>query len=223
MTRIGEAHHRLGVAPRWYIGGYSFVLAGLLKAIQNEYPEGLFNGKAMRDEEGGDAGRGHQGGDARHGLFDIGLYRPRRGGAQGGRGKAAADKKAAEEQIAATRKATMDKLADDFEQAVGDIVATVSSASTELEAAAQTHDQDRRRDPAALDRRRRGVGGGLLQRRLGRLGDRGDVGLGARDQPPGPGIRAASPARRSTRREKTDARIARAVGTRPAASATSSS
>ena len=47
-------------------------------------------------------------------------------------------KKAAEDQAAAERKATMRRLADDFEKAVGAIVDGVSSASTELEAAADT-------------------------------------------------------------------------------------
>jgi methyl-accepting chemotaxis protein len=44
----------------------------------------------------------------------------------------------ADEKAAADRKGAMHKLADDFEKAVGNIVETVSSASTELEAAANT-------------------------------------------------------------------------------------
>jgi HAMP domain-containing protein len=50
----------------------------------------------------------------------------------------AAQQRAAEEKAAAERKAAMHKLAEDFERAVGNIVDTVSSASTELEAAAST-------------------------------------------------------------------------------------
>jgi methyl-accepting chemotaxis protein len=50
-----------------------------------------------------------------------------------------AEAKAAQDQIAAKqRKADMIRLADDFEGAVGQIVETVSSASTELEASAST-------------------------------------------------------------------------------------
>jgi methyl-accepting chemotaxis protein len=50
-----------------------------------------------------------------------------------------AEAKADQDQIAAKRrKADMIKLADDFESAVGEIVETVSSASTELEASATT-------------------------------------------------------------------------------------
>jgi methyl-accepting chemotaxis protein len=49
-----------------------------------------------------------------------------------------ADKQAAEQRLAAERRATMHKLADHFEAAVGGIIDTVSAASNELEAAANT-------------------------------------------------------------------------------------
>jgi methyl-accepting chemotaxis protein len=48
------------------------------------------------------------------------------------------ERKAAAEREEAARKAAMRKLADEFEAAVGNIIETVSSASTELEAAANT-------------------------------------------------------------------------------------
>ena len=48
------------------------------------------------------------------------------------------EQKAIDERNAAQRKAEMTKLADDFESAVGDIIETVSSAATELEASAGT-------------------------------------------------------------------------------------
>ena len=50
----------------------------------------------------------------------------------------ALEKKTAEEKAAADRKAAMHSLADQFESAVGHIIDTVSSAATELEAAAGT-------------------------------------------------------------------------------------
>jgi methyl-accepting chemotaxis protein len=50
----------------------------------------------------------------------------------------ALQQRAAEEKAAADRKAAMHRLADDFERAVGSIIDTVTSASTELEAAANT-------------------------------------------------------------------------------------
>jgi hypothetical protein len=36
VTAIGEAHHRLGLEPRWYIGGYSLILTRLLRAIERD-------------------------------------------------------------------------------------------------------------------------------------------------------------------------------------------
>jgi ABC-type transporter Mla subunit MlaD len=36
VTRIGEAHRRLGLEPRWYIGGYSFLMSRLARVIQRE-------------------------------------------------------------------------------------------------------------------------------------------------------------------------------------------
>jgi methyl-accepting chemotaxis protein len=50
----------------------------------------------------------------------------------------AAQQRAAEDKAAAERKTAMHSLADQFEKAVGNIVQTVSSASTQLEAAADT-------------------------------------------------------------------------------------
>jgi methyl-accepting chemotaxis protein len=50
----------------------------------------------------------------------------------------AVQQRAADEKAAAERRAAMHRLADDFERAVGAIVDTVSTASTELEAAANT-------------------------------------------------------------------------------------
>ena len=46
------------------------------------------------------------------------------------------EQQATEQRTAEQRQADMSKLADDFEGAVGEIIETVSSASTELEASA---------------------------------------------------------------------------------------
>jgi methyl-accepting chemotaxis protein len=53
-------------------------------------------------------------------------------------GRLKAEQQASERHAAERRKADMNKLADDFEGAVGEIIETVSSASTELEASAST-------------------------------------------------------------------------------------
>jgi methyl-accepting chemotaxis protein len=76
-------------------------------------------------------GRGDEVGDAANAanIFKENLIRIE---------KMEAEQKEIEARAAAQRKADMHKLADDFQQAVGQIVDTVSSASTELEAAAGT-------------------------------------------------------------------------------------
>ena len=37
VTRIGETHNRLGLEPRWYIGGYNFLISGMFAAIAKRY------------------------------------------------------------------------------------------------------------------------------------------------------------------------------------------
>lgn len=38
IQRIGETHHRIGLDPRWYIGGYSALITGLMSAIALRLP-----------------------------------------------------------------------------------------------------------------------------------------------------------------------------------------
>lgn len=33
IRRIGETHHRIGLEPRWYIGGYNALISGFLSVI----------------------------------------------------------------------------------------------------------------------------------------------------------------------------------------------
>ncbi|NWG25029.1 MAG: globin-coupled sensor protein [Pseudorhodoplanes sp.] len=49
-ARIGRAHHRLGLEPRWYIGAYRFLLSDLLQALEKAVPGGWFarNAEASR-------------------------------------------------------------------------------------------------------------------------------------------------------------------------------
>ena len=51
VNRIGEAHNKLGLEPRWYIGGYSRLLGGLLRAIQLTADGGLFGKKGMQEKK----------------------------------------------------------------------------------------------------------------------------------------------------------------------------
>lgn len=50
VTRIGEAHNRMGLQPRWYIGGYGLIVSGLLRAIELE-PTGMFGAKEARERK----------------------------------------------------------------------------------------------------------------------------------------------------------------------------
>ena len=51
VTKIGETHNQIGLEPRWYIGGYSFILTGLLRAIEIGIAEGWLGGKATREKK----------------------------------------------------------------------------------------------------------------------------------------------------------------------------
>lgn len=51
VTRIGHAHNRMGLEPRWYIAGYSLIVTGLQKAIETEVSDGWFGGQAAREKK----------------------------------------------------------------------------------------------------------------------------------------------------------------------------
>ncbi len=50
VQRIGEVHARIGVEPRWYIGGYALLLDALVTgALKEMWPKGLVGPKAGAD------------------------------------------------------------------------------------------------------------------------------------------------------------------------------
>jgi methyl-accepting chemotaxis protein len=115
VTAIGETHHRLGIAPTWYIGGYAFVLTGLLQAIETDRASGWFaSGGGPKKAAMIDA-------ITKAALIDmdiaISVY------LEAGRRE---------------KHETLDRIATSFEQRVGQVVHTVASAATELEASAGT-------------------------------------------------------------------------------------
>ena len=118
-----------------------------------------------------------------------------------------AEQKDTEARVAAQRKADMQRLADEFETAVGNIVDAVSSSSTELERAAGTLSKTAETTQRLVRRRRFGLGRSLRQCPVGRHRDRADDRFGERDRPPGCRSRAGSPAEAVKQAEKTDARI----------------
>ncbi|MDE1160073.1 MAG: globin-coupled sensor protein [Neorhizobium sp.] len=53
VSAIGRTHARLGLEPRWYIGGYTMVLDGLVRAIVQHHLKGFFyekKAKAVADQ-----------------------------------------------------------------------------------------------------------------------------------------------------------------------------
>jgi methyl-accepting chemotaxis protein len=115
VTKIGEVHNKLGLEPRWYIGGYNALVSGLVEAIALRLPSSTFERHvpkkkallqtaiikaAMLDMD-----------------FAISVY------IEAGR---------------RDRQSTLEKLAANFEGTIGGVVNIVASAATELQAAAQT-------------------------------------------------------------------------------------
>ena len=101
-----------------------------------------------------------------------------------------AEQHEAETRAKSGRKADMNKMADDFEAAVGEIVEAVSSASSQLELSAGTLTVDRGTRAGICDDGRGRLRGSFDQRAVGGVGDGGTDLVGHRDQPPGAGIRA---------------------------------
>lgn len=48
VTAIGRTHARLGLEPRWYIGGYALMLDGIVKAVIESELKGLFMEKKAK-------------------------------------------------------------------------------------------------------------------------------------------------------------------------------
>ncbi|WP_454918319.1 protoglobin domain-containing protein [Xanthobacter sediminis] len=42
VTKIGEVHNRIGLEPKWYIGGYNFLLCALLEAVSRRKKDSPF-------------------------------------------------------------------------------------------------------------------------------------------------------------------------------------
>ncbi len=116
VTRIGQTHNRLGLEPRWYIAGYSMIVTGLLREIELKIAEGWFGRASARERKAV-----LQNAVTRAAMLDMDLA-------------ISVYLEAAKEE----KQTAVLKLANDFESAVGEIIETVSSASTELEASART-------------------------------------------------------------------------------------
>lgn len=115
VTRIGQTHHRLGLEPRWYIGGYSRIVDGLVHHIETTITS-RFPTQAMYEKKASMINA-----LTRAALLDmdfvISVY---------------LDAGKREKQD------VLEKLAAQFEQNVAQIVGRVASMSGNLKAAADT-------------------------------------------------------------------------------------
>ena len=115
VTKIGEVHNRLGLEPRWYIGGYNFLVSRLIEAIDTKWPVRMF------DRNGARRKTRLMGAVIKAAMVDmdlaISVY------IEAGRRE---------------RKAMLDGLADTFEGSVAAIVSTLASSAEQMQSAAQT-------------------------------------------------------------------------------------
>jgi methyl-accepting chemotaxis protein len=115
VTKIGEVHNKLGLEPRWYIGGYNALVSDLLEVAARRLPLGRFDRDAARKRVK------VQQAIVRAAMLDMDLaitvY------LDAGR---------------RDRKSVLEKLAGDFDATIGGVVSIVASAATELEASAQS-------------------------------------------------------------------------------------
>lgn len=45
VTTVGRVHARIGLEPRWYIGGYAMILDGIIRAVVNQELKGILHGR----------------------------------------------------------------------------------------------------------------------------------------------------------------------------------
>jgi len=123
ITKIGETHNRIGLDPRYYIGGYNGLVTGLLAVIATKMPSYRTTSPLidrLLKERSIDRKTALQEAVVKAAMVDIDLaisvY------LEAGR---------------RDRRATLDNLAHEFDKAVATVVATVSETAQELAAAAE--------------------------------------------------------------------------------------
>lgn len=113
VTKIGQVHNKLGLEPRWYIGGYNALVTGLVAAIAR-MPTKLFDRSGARQKAA------LQAAIIKAAMLDmdlaISVYID-----EGRR----------------DRRAVLDKLGDDLQQTIGSVADAIGDASGDLHVAAQ--------------------------------------------------------------------------------------
>jgi methyl-accepting chemotaxis protein len=115
VKMIGEMHNRLGLDVSWYIGGYNFLLSGLIEAIALKQPKSLLGGKSLT------TGARLQKAILKAGMLDMDLATAVY--LEAGR---------------RDRRATFERMAKEFEHAVNDAVKEISTAVSTVHDAATT-------------------------------------------------------------------------------------
>ena len=122
INKIGETHNRIGLDPRWYIGGYNGLVTGLLAVIARKLPSSRSANPQidrMTKERGIDRKTALQEAVVKAAMLDmdlaISVY------LEAGR---------------RDRRATLDRLANEFDKAVSTVISSVGSTARELQAAA---------------------------------------------------------------------------------------
>jgi methyl-accepting chemotaxis protein len=122
ITKIGETHNRIGLDPRWYIGGYNGLVVGLVAVIARKLPSSRTANPQidrMIKERGMDRKTALQEAVIKAAMVDmdlaISVY------LEAGR---------------RDRRATLDRLADEFDKAVTSVVSAVGATARELQTAA---------------------------------------------------------------------------------------
>ncbi|WP_315773121.1 MULTISPECIES: globin-coupled sensor protein [unclassified Bradyrhizobium] len=116
VTRIGMAHNRMGLEPRWYIAGYSLIVTGLQKAIETEIADGWFGGQSAREKKAA-----LQAAITKAAMIDMDLAI-----------SVYLDAAKTEQHVA------MQRMADEFEATVGQIINKVHADARTLEVSANT-------------------------------------------------------------------------------------
>jgi methyl-accepting chemotaxis protein len=115
VTKIGTTHFRIGLSPRWYIGGYALLISELVEAVGLRFPASAIDrGAAARRTK-------LQKAIVKAGLLDMNV--------------------AIETYLDLGQRKIMDKfasLADDFSKSIGGVVSVVSSSAGELQTHAQS-------------------------------------------------------------------------------------
>lgn len=123
ITRIGETHNRIGLDPKWYIGGYNILLSGLVDAIAKRLPRPRAPNAAVdayTKSMSIDHKTALQGAVVKAALLDmdlaIAVY------LDAGRRE---------------RRTTLENLAVEFDTAVSNVIQSVATTAKELETAAE--------------------------------------------------------------------------------------